>query len=95
MQIRNIRTVAGPNVYSRHPVLIMKLDLGPLAGVDSCDVPGFVERLLERLPGLQESEQASKRTLCVFDVKLHVLSHGNCFDMATRRPALKRSVVAR
>jgi cyanophycinase len=34
------------------------------------------------------SEQASQRTLCVFDVKLHVLCHGASFDLATRRPAM-------
>jgi len=32
------------------------------------------------------AEQAANRTLSVFDVKLHVLSHGNAFDMKTRRP---------
>jgi cyanophycinase len=26
------------------------------------------------------------RTLCLFDVRLHVLSHGSCFDMTRRKP---------
>jgi cyanophycin synthetase len=47
-----VRTVAGPNVYSHRPVLVMKLDLAELAGREGRDVPGFNERLLARLPGL-------------------------------------------
>ncbi len=54
MKILNIRTIAGPNVYSHQPVLVMKLDLEDLAGRESYQVPGFVERLLTRLPGCYE-----------------------------------------
>lgn len=32
------------------------------------------------------SERALQRTLCLFDVKLHVLSSHTCFDLRTRRP---------
>jgi cyanophycinase len=34
------------------------------------------------------TEKNSERTLCLFDVKLHVLSHGAAFDMEARRPGL-------
>src|SRR3954452_18318544 len=61
MKIHGIRTLAGPNVYSRHPVLVMKLELGALAGRESCDVPGFVERLLKRLPGINQHHCALGR----------------------------------
>jgi cyanophycin synthetase len=54
VNIINIRTVAGPNVYSHRPVLVMKLDLAELAGRESRDVTGFNARLLELLPGLGE-----------------------------------------
>jgi cyanophycin synthetase len=54
MKILNIRTIPGPNVYSHQPVLVMKLDLEDLAGRESYDIPGFVERLLELLPGCYE-----------------------------------------
>lgn len=29
------------------------------------------------------------KTLCLFDVRLHVLSHGSCFHMAQRKPSLE------
>jgi cyanophycinase len=34
------------------------------------------------------SEEAFDRTMAIFDIKLHVLKTGNCFDLTTRRPAL-------
>src|SRR2546423_38214 len=52
MRVRTIRTLSGPNVHHHRPVLLMKLDLEDLAETESCQVPGFVERLLARLPGL-------------------------------------------
>ena len=54
MKIEGIRTLAGPNVYTHRPALLMRLDLEDLAGRESCEVAGFVGRLLERLPGLAE-----------------------------------------
>src|SRR3954453_19298616 len=54
MKILNIRTIPGPNVYSHQPVLVMKLDLENLAGRESYQVPGFIDRLLQVLPGCYE-----------------------------------------
>src|SRR3954468_1999294 len=54
MKVLNIRTIPGPNVYSHQPVLVMKLDLEDLAGRESYEVPGFVDRLLALLPGCYE-----------------------------------------
>src|SRR5215213_287665 len=54
MIIQNIRTLAGPNVYSHRPVLLMRLDLEDLYERESYEVEGFVERLLALLPGLRE-----------------------------------------
>jgi cyanophycin synthetase len=54
MRIESIRTLAGPNVYSHRPVLLMRLDLEDLYERESHEVPGFVERLLALLPGLRE-----------------------------------------
>jgi cyanophycin synthetase len=53
MKILEVKTITGPNVFSHNPVLVMKLDLESLAGIESCDVPGFTERLLELLPGIE------------------------------------------
>ena len=52
MRIEHTRTLAGPNVYTHRPALLMRLHLESLTGRESCDVPGFVERLLAALPGL-------------------------------------------
>ncbi|HYP07185.1 MAG TPA: cyanophycin synthetase [Bryobacteraceae bacterium] len=54
MKILNIRDLRGPNVYSHDPVLVMKLDLEDLAGRESYEVPGFIDRLIALLPGLEE-----------------------------------------
>src|SRR5262245_56302542 len=52
MRVGDIRTLAGPNVYSFRPVLSMKLFLDELTGKESREIPGFNELLLEALPGL-------------------------------------------
>ena len=49
MKIRTIQTLAGPNVYSHRPMLAMTLDLEELAGRESHELPGFVERLPDDL----------------------------------------------
>jgi cyanophycin synthetase len=54
MKILNIRTIPGPNVYSHQPVLVMKLDVMDLPGRESYEVPGFIDRLLQLLPGCYE-----------------------------------------
>jgi hypothetical protein len=54
MRVESIRTLAGPNVYSHRPVLLVRLDLEGLYEKESYEVSGFVERLLALLPGLGE-----------------------------------------
>ena len=54
MKILNIRTIPGPNIYSHQPVLVMKLELEDLADRESYEVPGFIDRLLQVLPGCYE-----------------------------------------
>ncbi len=54
MKIQSIRTLAGPNVYSHRPVIIMRLDLEGLYERESYEVEGFVDRLLALLPGLRD-----------------------------------------
>lgn len=52
MHFIEIRTLAGPNVYTHRPALVTLLDLGPLAGRETHESPGFADRLLAALPGL-------------------------------------------
>src|SRR3954468_17478659 len=54
MNLLDIRALDGPNTYDHHPVLVATLDLEGLAGKESYEVPGFVDRLLATLPGLHE-----------------------------------------
>src|ERR1051325_1393352 len=54
MKIEGIRTLAGPNVYTHRPALVLTLDLEDLAGVETRDAEGFNARLLALLPGLRE-----------------------------------------
>src|SRR3954463_11438196 len=61
MKIQKIRTIQGPNVFSHNPVLVMRLDLEDLAGRESYEPPGFVERLLAALPGINDHHCAKGR----------------------------------
>lgn len=54
MTFTEIRALPGPNLYSHRPCLVALLDLGDLAGRDTCEVRGFVDRLPALLPGLGE-----------------------------------------
>lgn len=56
MQIDSIRTLAGPNVYSHRPVLLMRLDLEELDGQETREFKGFNDRLRACLPGLNDHE---------------------------------------
>ena len=53
MKVEYIRTLHGPNVYSYHPVLLMRLDLGELVERESREFNSFNERLLTLLPGIK------------------------------------------
>jgi len=54
MEIRRIRALRGPNIWSRRPVLEAWVDLGDLNDTSSETVPGFIDRLMALLPGLIE-----------------------------------------
>jgi cyanophycin synthetase len=52
MKIGELRAIAGPNIYSHRPVLVMQLYLEELSGRETRQVEGFNEQLLNMLPGL-------------------------------------------
>jgi cyanophycin synthetase len=54
MRIDKIRTIAGPNIYTHKPVLVARLFLEGLSDGASTTIPGFIDRLLNALPGLHE-----------------------------------------
>jgi cyanophycin synthetase len=85
MRIQSIRTLAGPNVYSHRPALLMRLDLEDLDGRESFEVPGFVERLVALLPGLGE-HHCSKGYAGGFVERLH---EGTYFGHVVEHVALE------
>lgn len=54
MEIKEIRVLEGPSIYSHHPVLRITVQLGRYAEVASNALPGFTTRLLQALPGLRQ-----------------------------------------
>jgi cyanophycinase len=90
MVIESIRTLAGPNVYSHQPVLLMRLDLGELNEKESYEIPGFIDRLLECLPGLREHHCAKGRP-GGFVERLH---EGTYFGHTVEHVALELTTLA-
>jgi cyanophycin synthetase len=54
MKIGRIRTLNGANIYSHNPVIVMRLNIEDLSETRSHEIPGFIDRLLNLLPGLCE-----------------------------------------
>lgn len=52
--VTRIRALRGPNYWRLAPVIACDVRLGSLEHVNSADVPGFVDRLIETLPSLSE-----------------------------------------
>jgi cyanophycin synthetase len=61
MRVDKIRTLPGPNIYTHKPVLVMTLYLDELTEKESYEIPGFVDRLLNLLPGLYEHRCSRER----------------------------------
>lgn len=56
VEIRSIKALRGPNLYAYMPVLHIVLDVGRYEELPSSDIPGFTERLVAWLPGLEKHE---------------------------------------
>ncbi len=54
MRILEKRVYVGPNLYANFKVIRLLLDLGVLEQHPSAEIEGFVDRLLEAVPSLQE-----------------------------------------
>src|ERR671926_1206289 len=90
MKIEGIRTLAGPNVYTHRPALLMRLDLEELDGRESRDAEGFAGRLLALLPGLSE-HHCSKGYAGGFVERLH---EGTYFGHTVEHVALELTQLA-
>lgn len=56
VDVRELRVLRGPNLYAYMPVLQITLDIGPYEERASDSFPGFTERLVAWLPGLEKHE---------------------------------------
>ncbi|MBK8020009.1 MAG: cyanophycin synthetase [Chloroflexi bacterium] len=56
VQVRSIRALSGPNIHAYMSVLHILLDIGAYDHRASNEFPGFVERLVAWLPGLEKHE---------------------------------------
>src|SRR4051812_15469293 len=54
LEIVRLRVLRGPNYWRLAPVIACDLRLGDLEKVNTADVPGFTDRLIEVLPSLRE-----------------------------------------
>jgi cyanophycin synthetase len=63
MKILEIRAMRGPNYWSirRHKLIVMKLDLQEMEEHPTNKIPGFVDRLKNLLPTLEEHECSENR----------------------------------
>ncbi len=59
MRIVTLRRLRGPNIYCWQPAVLALVDLEELAGRETCEVPGFAQRLLATLPGLADHHCAA------------------------------------
>jgi cyanophycin synthetase len=56
VKIHKVRALNGPNLYAYFRVLHIVMDVGPYEERSSETFPGFVERLVDYLPGLENHE---------------------------------------
>src|SRR4051794_31187813 len=54
--VRSIQVLRGPNLYAYMPVLQIVMDIGEYEDKPSNEFPGFIDRLVSWLPGLQKHE---------------------------------------
>lgn len=54
IQISALKALRGPNRHTRHPVIFMVLEIHEFEMLPSDQIPGFVERLLNLMPSLNE-----------------------------------------
>ena len=54
LEIVRVRALRGPNYWRLAPVVACDVRLGSLQSLTTADIPGFTERLVSAIPGLQE-----------------------------------------
>src|SRR4051794_4978731 len=90
MRIETIRALPGPNIFVDRPVLMTRLHLEGLTEKESYEIPGFVEALIQLLPGLVD-HHCAKGAPGGFIERLH---GGTYFGHITEHVALELNHLA-
>jgi cyanophycin synthetase len=86
----NLRHLSGPNVFTKSPVIVARLELDELTGQETTGYPGFAERLTALLPGLAQHHCAAGRP----GGFLAAMERGTYFGHVTEHAALELSSLA-
>lgn len=87
MRLEHVRHIGGPNIFTRAPVSVARIELGELTCRENTDFPGFTERLLLALPGLREHHCAAGRP----GGFVEALTRGTYFGHVTEHVTLELS----
>lgn len=90
VKILELRPLRGPNIYTRRPVIYMKLDIGSYEGKPTNKIPGFLDRLKERMPSLYEHRCSEDGPGGFF----HRVALGTWFGHVTEHVALELQTLA-
>jgi cyanophycin synthetase len=85
-----LRHLRGPNIYTKNPVTIARLELDELTNRETTEYGGFAERLLALLPGLAGHHCAAGRPGGFRDA----MARGTYFGHVTEHVALELSGLA-
>jgi cyanophycin synthetase len=85
-----LRHLRGPNIYTKNPVTIARLELDELTNTETTEFDGFAERLLALLPGLAGHHCAAGRP----GGFIEAMSRGTYFGHVTEHVALELSGLA-
>ncbi len=87
MRFIGLRRLSGPNVFTKSPVTVTRLELDELTGRETTGYPGFAARLTSLLPGLAGHHCAAGRP----GGFLAAMDRGTYFGHVTEHVALELS----
>src|SRR5215472_10263600 len=90
MHLEYVRHLSGPNVFTRSPVSLARLELGELTCRETTEFLGFAERLTMLLPGLREHHCAAGRPGGFIDA----MARGTYFGHVVEHVTLELSALA-
>jgi cyanophycin synthetase len=90
LHLEYVRHLSGPNVFTRSPVSLARLELGDLTCRETTEFLGFAERLTMLLPGLREHYCAAGRPGGFIDA----MARGTYFGHVAEHVTLELSALA-